>query len=191
MTSEPLPQSKKRAILGIFIPVAIILLLAWGALALLKSNLTPQDKATLDVKVGAVLPDLAFHRPDGSLVHLSETKAKVVLVNFWATWCEACMEEMPSLVKLHDTYREKGVEILGVNLDEEPARAIATTTQEFGIHFANFIDKDEALGNAFDVHAIPLTITMDSSRRILEVKSGDRDWMSPDYLKKLDGWLAQ
>jgi hypothetical protein len=101
------------------------------------------------------------------------------------------MEEMPSLVKLHDTYREKGLEIYGVNLDDDPARAIATTTQEFGIHFANFIDKDGTLGDAFDVRAIPLTITMDSSRRILEIKSGDRDWMSPEYLKKPDAWLAQ
>ncbi len=191
MTSEPRQDSKKRTILGIFIPVAIILAVAWGVLALLKSNLAPHDKATLDVKVGAVLPDLTFHRTDGSMFRLSEARAKVTLVNFWATWCEACMEEMPSLVKLHDTYQQKGVEILGVNLDENPARAIATTSQEFGIRFANFIDKDEALGNAFDVHAIPLTITIDSSRRILEVKSGDRNWVAPEYLKKLEAWLAQ
>lgn len=191
MTSELPTSSKKRTLLGIFIPVAIILLVAWGALMLLKSSVTPRSSGTLEVKVGAVLPDLAFHRVDGTAYRLSESKARVILVNFWATWCEACMEEMPSLVKLFDTYREKGLEIIGVNLDEEPVRAIAATTQEFRIQFANFVDKDEALGSAFDVHAIPLTITVDSTRKILEVKAGDRDWMAPEYLRKLEGWLAK
>ena len=191
MTSEPATPSKKRLLISVLIPVVLILAAAWGALLMLRARTPAETGGALDVKVGAVLPDLEFHHPDGSRVALSKIRAKVILVNFWATWCEACMEEMPSLVKLYDTYTDKGVEIIGINLDDDPIRAILTTSREFGIQYGNFVDPDGKLGNAFDVHAIPLTITMDASRKVLEVKAGDRDWMAPEYLKKLEGCLAK
>lgn len=189
MTSTPIPSGSKTRILLVVLPVVLILAAAYGALSLLKTSVPPKSEGTLELKVGATLPDLEFQRLDGSKFRVSEMKFQVLLVNFWATWCEACMEEMPSLVKLHDTYRGRGLEILGVNLDEDSAKAIRSTTEEFKIGFTNTVDPENVLGTAFDVHAIPLTVTMNSKREILEIQGGDRDWMKPSYLSKVDGWL--
>ena len=174
---------------SVLVPLGIILAVIWGALTVLKSQMAPRESGRLELKVGATLPDLTFNQTDGKSFKLSDSKAKVILINFWATWCEACMEEMPSLVQLHNTYQSKGLEIYGVNLDEDPAKAIAATSKEFEIKFTSFFDRDGKLGEAFDVHAIPLTITVDQMRKILEIKAGDRDWMDKSYLQKLENWL--
>ncbi|MEN9722175.1 MAG: hypothetical protein RJB38_161 [Pseudomonadota bacterium] len=191
MTSEQRPPQASKNLKKVFLPIFVILALAWGGLALLKSTLPEKSSNQLTLKVGSTLPDLELYRPDGSKARLSEMMKTVTLINFWATWCEACIEEMPSLVKFHQTYRDRGVEVLGINLDEAPQKAIVSTKEEFDIGFENFIDHDGELSNAFDVHAIPLTVTIDSSRKILELQAGDRDWMEPSYLKKVDGWLSE
>ena len=190
MTSSPETASKKRTLLAIFIPLVLILVAAWGALTLIKSQVQPKTGQNLPIEVGTVLPDLELHRVGGEAVHLSDLHYRVLLINFWATWCEACMEEMPSLVQLHDTHRGRGLEVAGINLDEGSAKAIASTTQQFKIGFSHYIDLEGQLSDHFDVHAIPLTITIDSTRKVLEIQAGDRDWMSADYWKKVEGWLG-
>ena len=189
MTSEPAEKPRKLMISSVLIPLGIILAIIWGALTALKYQMAPRDSGRLELKVGATLPDLTFYQTDGKPFKLSDSTAEVILINFWATWCEACMEEMPSLVQLHNTYRSKGLEIYGVNLDEDPAKAIATTSKEFEIKFTSFLIDVGKLGDAYDVHAIPRTVTLNRSRKVLEIQAGDRDWMSQPYLKKLDNWL--
>ncbi|MFN7685680.1 MAG: TlpA family protein disulfide reductase [Oligoflexia bacterium] len=189
-------RTTKASFASVLIPVLVVLAVAWGALSLLKSSLGTRTHSTaaVDFKVGAILPDLRFESLDGSSakgVMLSQSKHKVLLINFWATWCEACMDEMPSLVKLHQEFHSQGFEIYGVNLDEKPQQAIPATVAEFGIPFPNFVDRDEKLSDAFDVHAIPLTIIIDQSRRVLETVAGDRNWMRADFVERLKGWLAQ
>jgi len=184
---------KGPGLIQILVPILIIIAVAWGALSFLRSYLggaRPQTQV-FELKVGATLPDLSLPSADGKITQLSSVPHKVILINFWATWCEACMEEMPSLVKVRDTFAVQGFEIYGVNLDEKPGPAIASTTAEFGIKFPNFTDADGKLGDLFDVHAIPLSIIVDSSRKVLEVTSGDRNWMAADFTNKLKGWLAQ
>lgn len=188
MTS-PVPPRSRRSILPIILPILIIIAVAWAALFFLKSSNPKRPATALDIRVGMSLPDLEFARLDQTSGRLSELAGTVTLINFWATWCEACMEEMPSLAKLQETYKDRGLVILGVNLDNNPATAIPVTEKEFNLGFSSFVDRNGALGDAFDVHAIPLTITIDRSRRILEVKAGDRNWMDREYLKKLDGWM--
>ena len=100
------------------------------------------------------------------------------------------MEEMPSLVQLYQERHPKGLEILGVNLDGDPAQAIAKANQEFKIPFNHLVDPDGDLGRTFDVHAIPFTITLSASRQVLDIHAGDRNWMDPTFLKKLDHWLS-
>ena len=193
MTSNASGGARSPSILAILIPILVVLIVAWGALSFLRSRIQahPASNAVVDFKVGATLPDLKFEALDGSSVLLSQGKSKVLLINFWATWCEACIDEMPSLVRLHERFSSQGVEIYGVNLDEKPAQAIPATAGEFKIKFPNFIDRDGKLGDAFDVHAIPFTVIVDPSRKVLETVAGDRDWTSPAFVEKLRGWLAQ
>lgn len=193
--NRPTPQKNRSTSLAtILVPIALILGVTWGALSFLKAQVSknkPANPSAIELKAGNILPDLELVRADGSKTQLSTIPAKVILINFWATWCEACMEEMPSLVKLYDEYHKLGLEVVGINLDEKPAQAIAATSAEFGMKFQNFSDADGKLGDAFDVHAIPLTIIVDQSRKILEKVSGDRDWMQPSFVTKTRAWLGQ
>ena len=111
------------------------------------------------------------------------------MINFWATWCEACMEEMPSLVALREQYAPKGFEILGVNVDENPAQSAPDAVKNMGIKFPIFTDKSNALAELFDVHAIPLTVIIDKSRKILLVEPGGRDWNTEDMQQLMQKWL--
>jgi thiol-disulfide isomerase/thioredoxin len=193
MTSSAPQSSPSPSLSGILIPILVVIGVAWGALSFLKSKIPEKshEGQAIDFKVGATLPDLKFEALDGSVHTLSQSKAKVVLINFWATWCEACMEEMPSLVRLHKEFSSQGFEIYGVNLDQKPAQAIPATEAEFGMKFQSFIDRDGALSDAFDVHAIPLTVVIDRSRKVLDSVAGDRDWMNRNFTSKLREWLSQ
>lgn len=189
MTSQQLPIPKKRAILYLFVPLAVICLIAWGALFVIQRTVVKPPKTSPTAHVGGQIPNFDLKRIDGKHSRLFDEKWKITLINFWATWCEACIEEMPSLVALHKSQNKHGLRVIGINLDEDPQKAINTTSKDFGISFENYIDPDGKISDAFDVHAIPLTVTIDENGKILELHSGDRDWMSPKYLKKIEEWM--
>src|SRR5690606_28815402 len=70
-----------------------------------------------------VAPDFALRTLDGPNLRLKEQRGRVVMVNFWATWCGPCRVEMPHLVRLYEKYRASGFQLLGVNIDEDPRQA--------------------------------------------------------------------
>src|SRR5476651_1892449 len=74
-------------------------------------------------------PDFTLRGADGRNVRLDELRGQVVLVNFWATWCGPCREEMPRLNSLYEKYRKSGFVLLGVNIDDDPHTAIATAAK--------------------------------------------------------------
>ncbi|MGZ3698075.1 MAG: TlpA disulfide reductase family protein, partial [Bdellovibrionota bacterium] len=126
----------------------------------------------------------------GGVVKASELKPKVTLVNFWATWCEACMEEMPSILKLRGRFKDRGFEVVAVNVDENPEAVLPATLKQLGIDFPVYIDKEGQVAGLFDVHAIPLTVMINSSRKVLLVQDGERNWMDEDLLSKMEKWLS-
>lgn len=126
------------------------------------------------------MPDLNLH-PIGSdaPVRLSSIPAKAILLNFWATWCEACMVEMPSIVRLREKLKASGFEVLGVNMDEEPEAAFAKVAGRLKMTFPNFKDPDGELGDLFQLSAMPLSVVFGADRKIVLVQIGDREWDAP------------
>ena len=199
MTSSPKPAPR------VIFPILIIIALAIGALFLIKAELGPRPANDLggeqaadsgSVAIGATIPDFSLTSLQGKSAKFSEitraARAKVVLVNFWATWCGACMDEMPSLVRLRETYRSKGFEILGINLDENPAAVVPRAEKELDIRFPVFSDSEGKLADYFDVHAIPLSViieTQGAKRKILYIENGERNWNDREIRQKLDHWL--
>jgi peroxiredoxin len=187
---SPEPPNRRRFL----IPVVAILAITVASLMAVKASFQkPKTHLTqpVDLNEGSQLPDLELVRMDGSKVTLSELKHKVMLINFWATWCEACLEEMPSLVQLRSQYASKGFEVLGINVDDNPVPAATQMAAKLSINFPLFSDKTGDLSAIFDLNSIPLTVIIDQNRKILMVEAGGRDWNSEDIQQLLGKWLGE
>lgn len=90
----------------------------------LKSKVPASNTVKVDATLGNPAPDVTFKDLDGKDVSLSQYKGKVVLVNFWATWCEPCYIEIPWLIEMQQKYETKGFTVLGVSMDEEGKSAV-------------------------------------------------------------------
>ncbi len=185
---DPAPSKKK-----IFIPILVLLVVIVGSLMAIKASVQKEARLAntpVELNEGAELPDFTLTSVTGQQTKVGDLPHKVMLINFWATWCEACMEEMPSLIQLRDQYASKGFEVLGVNVDENPSQVVPGATKKLGIKFPVFTDKNNSLAEMFDVHAIPLSVLIDKNRKILLVESGGRDWNAEDIHQILDKHLS-
>lgn len=113
--------------------------------------------------------DFELSSINGQKYKLSDLKGKVVLINFWATWCVPCVQEMPALVKLYENYRGKGLEILAVSTDEEQQK-VRQFVAERGLNFPVF--SQTAADKLFDVGPIPTSIFIDRRGSIRYRKTG-------------------
>jgi thiol-disulfide isomerase/thioredoxin len=182
--------------LKILIPVAVILVAVIGGLTLVKSRVA-SDTATrageggnAELAVGSVLPDFSLDTLEAKKLPVSSLKGKVFLINFWATWCEACMVEMPSIVALRQRYKDKGLEVVAVNVDENPEAVVPKAIRDLKIDFPVYRDSESKLADLFDVRAIPLTVVINHDRRVLLIETGERDWNGSEVHKLLDEWLG-
>jgi len=186
-------SSQSKTLWKVLAPILALIIIVSGGLYLIK-QMGPQSQNSgpqTEIGVGAVLPDFELTTQDNKTIHVSDIKAKIYLINFWATWCEACMEEMPSIVDLWNGFKSKGLEIISINLDENPQTMIPRATKQFGIGFPVYKDVDGKASELLDVHAIPLTVIMNSERKILFMKDGGYDWNSADNRAQIQRWLAE
>lgn len=118
---------------------------------------------------GTPCPDIALQDPNGKEIRLSSFRGKVVLIDFWASWCKPCRAEMPKVVALYKKYKNKGFEILGISLDKEKEKWIEAIKQD-GMTWPQVSDlkfwNSEVVG-LFNVEAIPYTILVDKEGKIL------------------------
>lgn len=186
-------RNSKKNLVKIFIfPLLVILILVVISLVFLKSELAHKRGTFVQgqAKLGQVLPDFEMQQfPGGKKIKFSELKAKVVLVNFWASWCEACIIEMPAFIQLRKNFLNKSFEIASINVDEKPQTVLPPLLKQLEIDFPVYMDPQGKLATLFDVYAIPLTVILNQERRVLFVESGERDWNSPDFHSILEKWL--
>ncbi len=119
--------------------------------------------------IGGTAPDFTQITPDGKEMKLSELRGKVVLVDFWASWCGPCRRENPNVVKLYNKYKEKGFEILGVSLDNSRDRWLAAIEQD-GLtwyHVSDLKGWQNAVAKLYSVSSIPHTILLDAEGKII------------------------
>ena len=122
-------------------------------------------------------PDVNFIGVQGDRFTMSSLKGKVVLVNFWATWCAPCIEEMPSMQKLRDKIGLAGFEVLAVNYQEGQAR-INDFLKKRPLKLTIVRDADGAAKTAWGVKVFPSSFIVDTDGRIRYTVIGDVDWMS-------------
>jgi peroxiredoxin len=116
-------------------------------------------------------PDFRLPARDGGEIHLSELKGQVVMINFWATWCGPCRQEMPLLQQIHAKYEPLGFTMLGVNVEPDSAAA-QNWLKGMAVSFPIVFDRKSEVSSSFGVEAMPSSILIDREGRIRHVHRG-------------------
>jgi peroxiredoxin len=123
------------------------------------------------VAPNSAAPDFTLHTLNGPNMRLQEQRGQVVLINFWATWCGPCQQEMPKLNALYEKYHAAGFVLLGVNVDDDVKHA-AVVAQKLGIKFPVLLDTDKAISHLYDLSTMPSTVLIDRDGRVHYVHKG-------------------
>jgi thiol-disulfide isomerase/thioredoxin len=131
---------------------------------------------------GWVLKDV-----DGKPVNFSQFKGKVVVLDFWATWCPPCRAEIPGYVKLQEKYKDKGLVIIGVSVDQDGPAVVKKFTNDFHMNYSVVL-ADDAVVQAFGgIDAIPTTFIIDRDGKIRDKKVGEME--TDEYEKVIQKYL--
>jgi thiol-disulfide isomerase/thioredoxin len=147
--------------------------------------LVPAAQAELKPWSGAAeAPPIELRTLAGEPLALADLRGKVVVVNFWATWCEPCIEEMPSMQRLRDRLRGAPFEILAVNYQEGVPR-IRAFLDKVPVTFPIVRDTDGAVARAWKVRVFPSSYVIDRAGRVRYAVVGSIDWSAPAIEKTL------
>jgi cytochrome c biogenesis protein CcmG/thiol:disulfide interchange protein DsbE len=177
----------------------IVMVGALMALAPIRS-LAQQSKATgsADVLLKSIglskpamsgAPDFNLLDTNGSPVSLSAYRGKLVLLNFWATWCGPCREEMPSMENLSRNFGGQGLAVLAIN-QRENAALVNRFMKTHGLNFTTPLDTTGRVAGYYRVYGIPVSYLIDANGQAIGMKSGPMDWATPavvDVFRKLIG----
>ena len=177
--------------------VIVAMVIAWAAESLAQSksggSLGDVRKSIGMAKpASAKAPDFTLRDAGGGAVSLSGYRGNWVLLNFWATWCVPCREEMPSMELLSRNFGGQGFTILAVNQKENAAQ-VMKYMKTHGLNFSAPLDMDGRVHAAYRVDGIPVSYLIDGGGNAIGMKSGARDWASHDVvevIRKLIGATA-
>lgn len=127
---------------------------------------------------GGATPPLVLRDVDGKEHRLADYKGKVVVLNFWATWCDPCREEMPSMQRLQEKLAGRPFAILAVDYGEGAPR-IRDFLKRVPVHFTVLLDRDTSAATAWKVKVLPTTLVIDAEQRVRFVAVGDVGWDTP------------
>ena len=155
------------------------------------ARLDPFERAGLiELKDRHRTPPLRLPRLDGGLTTLAEHGDKLVLVNFWATWCQPCTLEMPTLEALWKEYRARGLVVLGVSLDRGAPRPLLDPyVGRLGLTFPILLDADLAASQAWRVASLPATFVVRPGGDAVALAFGAREWNSAEMRTVLEPLL--
>jgi peroxiredoxin len=142
------------------------------------------------VTPSAGAPDFTLPSLDGPNLRLQEQRGRVVMINFWATWCGPCRVEMPHLARLYEKYRGSGFTVLAVNIDEDPHKA-ASLAKQLGMRFPVLLDSEKKVSRLYDLSTMPSTVLVDRDGRVRYVHRGYRDGYEDTYDKQIRELLRE
>ena len=128
--------------------------------------------AALETTAQQKAPDLSFRDINGKTIQLSDFKGRVVLLNFWATWCVPCRAEIPDLVKLQRRYRARGLRIVGVTYPPEQKSEVRSFMRELKINYPLVIGSKRTRESFTSSETLPLTVIIDRQRQVRGVIEG-------------------
>lgn len=129
-------------------------------------------------------PDFTLRSAEGRNLRLSEQRGQVVLVNFWATWCGPCKQEMPHLNRLYEKYRSAGFVLLGVSVDDDP-KAAQALAERLGLRFPVLFDAGKAVSRLYALDSMPSTVLIDRDGKVRHLHRGYRDGAEQLYERQV------
>ena len=132
------------------------------------------------VRLGEPAPNFQLRDLNGRLVTLSDLRGKVVLLNFWATWCGPCRVEMPAMEQLYRMFQRKDFEILAVSTDAQGVAITRPFQQENHLTFPILHDADYRVGLTYGARSLPMTFMIDRQGVVRHQVFGARDWGAPE-----------
>ncbi len=173
--------------------VALIVFLGLVCLTLASAEATDQGLSVAQIKAMGLIPfaekpdapALALLDVSGKKVSLESLKGKVVLLNFWATWCPPCREEMPTLETLYQTFKDKPeFVLLAVDSNEETGK-VTDFLKKNPYHFPVLLDSDGSSSQDYSITAIPTTYLIDAQGRLVGGIRGAFDWTKKSFVDGL------
>ena len=141
------------------------------------------------VEVPHPAPRFLSMTPEGKKMGNDDLKGKLVVLNFWATWCPPCRLEMPSMERLYQEFKGEGLEIVAINFMERE-KAIKSFLKENGFSFPVLLDKKGEIARKYGVHGLPVTYLIARNGNLLARSMGYKDWYKPDT-RRLIGTLLK
>lgn len=132
-----------------------------------------------DVRVGEPAPDIELKTLDGATLKLSQYRGKVVVLNFWATWCPPCLAEMPSMEKLYRMFPDGNLIMLAVNTEENGAEILPAFLKKNPHTFSVVLDPDANGQQTYGVFRFPESFIIDRDGKIVDKVVGAIDWADP------------
>ncbi len=183
---------KKKSVIypqNIYLMLSIFCVL-YSMLPLLYSNAFAQDSSyNIEKLVGQRAPDFTLKDLEGKPVNLSSFKGKVVLLNFWATWCPPCKAELPSMNKLYQQLKNRGLVIIAVSTDRSVS-VIKEFTKNNPLDFIIVIDSDLRVSRSlYKVFMLPTTFIIDKRGIISGRYFGEQDWTDKNFISEIEALL--
>ena len=139
---------------------------------------------------GHEAPDFALKSSTGENLRLSEFRGDVVMINFWATWCGPCRQEMPLLDDLYARYQRVGFNLVAVIIDDDSSRAM-NMIEELGVNFPVLFDARKQVSELYEVEAMPVTVIVDREGTVRYVHHGYKPGYENMYLDQVRSLLRE
>ncbi len=170
-------KKKKKGIASSAIIIVVVVVLAVVTSVLInKRSFEPVIAGTNSINF--VTKDL-----DGEMRRLDEFKGKVVFLNFWATWCKPCEEEMPSMQRVYDILKERNFEMIALSVDTEGPEVVRKFVERYGLTFPIFLDPKGKIKDGYKTTGVPETFIIDQNGVIAEKIWGPRNWDDKKNMK--------
>lgn len=179
------PAAERRRDRETVVALLVLLLLA-AAVPVLRGIAVPERTVQVTGAEAAALtadvaPDFTLQTLSGQTVSLADFKGKVVLINFWATWCPPCVREIPRLVRISEKYEDQGLVVLGVNttFQDDPTK-IAQFVRDQDISYRVLLDSEGDASQKYPARLMPTTYLIDHTGKVVHTKVGEVDEVTLD-----------
>ncbi len=143
------------------------------------------------MKGGKSAPDFSLPDLQGRKIGLRQFRGKIVFLNFWATWCGPCKEEMPFLEILHKQFKGKDFVLLTISVDYEGARPVQEFIRKQGYTFPVLLDPKSEVLDLFEVKGIPTTFLIDKKGKMIGRAIGSRDWKCQEAISLISALVEK